>query len=141
MDRHTDTGLAVGDTNTPVYFANGKPTICTLNNYMPKSGGSFTGPVNFSSTTPSTFKVHPTSENGLPLGVVDISNITAVNTTPAIDTSTAHEMPIIRMGPVLFSSTDGSISNEYPLTLKVEVIGGTLREGDELQLCGMKLYT
>lgn len=44
---------------------------------MDKIGGTFTGPVTFDGTQASVFNIHPIAPNGLPLGVVDIENITA----------------------------------------------------------------
>lgn len=50
-------------------------------------------------------------------------------------------MPIIRLGNV--SDIDGTmvITESNPLKFRVEVIGGELQVGDELQLCSRRLYT
>lgn len=50
-------------------------------------------------------------------------------------------MPIIRLGAV--SDTNGTmiIGAGNLLTFKVEVIGGELQVGDELQMCSRRLYT
>lgn len=50
-------------------------------------------------------------------------------------------MPIIRMGSATDTNNTMEISDDNPLTFTVEVIGGELQVGDELQLCAMKLFT
>lgn len=64
------------------------------------------------------------------------------------DTTSSLEMPIIKFVNAIFShaayqdegNPQGYVSEEYPLKLTVEVIGGTLQAGDELQVCVRRTY-
>ena len=76
------------------------------------------------------------------------TNATLISSGKSDDSDTSLEMPIIKFVNAIFShatapeegSPQGYVSEEYPLKFTVEVIGGTLQAGDELQVCVRRTY-
>jgi len=66
------------------------------------------------------------------------NNVVKINATGGGSSLT---MPIIRMGSATDTNNTMEISDDNPLTFTVEVIGGELQVGDELQLCSVRLFT